>query len=809
MVFADVILPLPLDGYFTYSVPQEMVGKVSVGHRVIVPFGARRYYTAIIVSIHDTAPQGFAVKEIHSHLDSQPLVLENQLKLWKWISFYYLSPIGDVYNAAFPSRLKLESDTHIQLIATDAEVELRTLAEKKIIDYLKEVNDCKISDLEKHLKIKDALPFADSLLFKGAVNVSEDIIQKYVPKTIKVVRVNTSLADAETQIGKAPKQLELYHLLNEYLTEREIDEIPKAKILKKFPFGSNILKGLTDKGILLESDKDVSRIEPVEVASREPYPLNEFQQAAFQEITNCHKEKNVCLLHGVTSSGKTEIYIHLIGQQIKEKRQVLYLVPEIALTTQLTSRLQAVFGDKMGVYHSKINDNERAEIWQKMLSDSPFEVVIGARSSVFLPYQNLGLVIVDEEHETGYKQLDPSPRYHARDTAVVLAQLHQAKVLLGSATPSIETYFNAKTGKYGLATISQRYENMELPEISIENTKELRRKKKMKTLLTPVLIEDISNVLQNGEQVILFRNRRGFAPLLECKNCGWTPKCKQCDVSLTYHKYRDELKCHYCGRTYSPTKVCEPCNEESLEKLGMGTEMLEEETRKLFPEASVARLDSDTTSSKNAYETIIGNFEAGMIDILIGTQMLSKGLDFENVSVVGIISSDGLLNHPDFRSHERGFQLMMQAAGRAGRKYRRGRVIIQAGEPDLPVYRYVQDNDYESFFHLQLNERKLFRYPPYTRLISILFKHRKESVVESGSRYFANSLRQSLGEMALGPNKPVVSYVQRYHIREILLKLDTKLSTAKVREFVKSVEKHFREVADYKYIVLHYDVDVV
>lgn len=809
MNFADVILPLALSESFTYSIPLEMRDKIGIGHRVVVSFGERRYYTAIVVQLHNNRPTTFEVKEIHSLLDAQPIVTEHQLELWKWISFYYLSPIGDVFNAAFPSMLKLESDTYIRLISQDIVYEPLTLAEQKIVEYLKNNPISKISDLDKHLELKNSLPFVYALSFKGVVSIEEQVELKYQPKTIATVQINSSVSDPHAVIGKARKQLELYDLIKSFFEEREIDTLPKTKLLKKFDYSNSVLKGLIDKSVLIESQQEISRLEVSVDEVREPYMLNTNQQRAFDEIRQSFEQKNVCLLHGVTSSGKTEIYIHLIEQQLKENRQVLYLVPEIALTTQLTSRLKAVFGNKLGVYHSRISNEERAEIWQKMMSESPYEVIIGARSSLFLPYRQLGLIIVDEEHEASYKQQEPSPRYHGRDTAIMLAHLSQAKVLLGSATPSIESYFNATTGKYGLVALTQRFEDIELPEIVLENTRELRRKKQMKSLLTPQLIAEMSAAIENGEQVILFRNRRGFAPLLECKNCGWTPKCRQCDVSLTLHKFRNELKCHYCGKTYRITTRCEVCDEDSLRELGMGTEKLEEDVKLLFPNAVTRRLDSDTTTSKNAYQEIIGSFEAGVTDILIGTQMLSKGLDFEGVSVVGIISSDGLLSHPDFRSHERGFQLMMQAAGRAGRKHKQGKVIVQAGEPELPVYQYLLNNDYESFFQLQLIERRLFKYPPYTRLISIVFKDKKEQTVENGAQFFARALKQLLEEMVLGPNKPIVGYVKRYHIREILLKLNTGLSSSKVRAFIKDTEIQFRQVKSFKYIMLYYNVDVI
>lgn len=744
MLFADVVLPLPLAKSFTYAVPAEMQKKIGIGFRVVVPFGKRKFYTAVILRLHHNAPKGVEVKEIHSLSDSHPVVNEHQIRLWEWVSFYYLSPLGDVYKAAVPSMLK-----------------------------------------------------------------PQDLEEKYKSKTEVFIRLNTGIHDIGRLTGRAKKQAALYHALRQLFSEEGTESIPKKEITARTGYSNTVLKGLTEKNIVIQYAEEVSRIDTHTVSSRKAFKLNVHQQKALEEINRCFEEKNVCLLHGVTSSGKTEIYVHLIEEQLKRGEQTLYLVPEIALTTQLTSRLQAVFGDKLGIYHSKINDNERTEIWQKMLSDSPYEIVIGVRSSLFVPFQRLSLVIVDEEHETSYKQQEPAPRYHARDTAIVLAQTFGAKTLLGSATPSIETFYNAKTGKYGLVTLEKRFENVELPRITLENTRELRRTKKMKTLLAPGLIEKINTALGSGEQVILFRNRRGFAPMLECKLCGWTPKCSHCDVSLTYHKNREELKCHYCNKAYKPVSECPVCHEKSIEPVGMGTEKLEEEVTQLFPGATVARMDTDTTRGKYTYEKIISDFQKKKVQILVGTQMLSKGLDFDNVSIVGIVSADGLLNRPDFRSHERGFQLMLQAAGRAGRRNRQGEVVIQTADPGQPVYRYLEANDYEGFYHSQLAERKLFNYPPYKRLISIVFKYKDEHKVESGSAFFARLLKQSLGEMVLGPNKPLISRIQRCHIRQVLLKLDNHLSPAKTRQFIKSVESRFRENPDFKYIVMYYDVDVM
>lgn len=808
MLYAEVVLPLALDNLFTYSIPDNIVDKVGVGHRVIVPFGRRKFYTAIVINIHENKPEGYEIKAIDSVIDAFPLVNAQQIKLWSWLSFYYMCSMGEVYTAAVPAQLKLESETFLSVLDSTSSLDGLTPIEIKIMNFLREKGTQKISLISKELKIKDMLPYAHSLVYSGLVEIVDQVIERYKPKTEVYVKLNFDIEDASTIIGKATKQQELYDVLCEVTKGDAGVRFLRSEIDKRFGYSSSILKGLIDKGVVLQYTEEVSRINPNVSISRKAYLLNGYQQKALEEIKNVFEEKNVCLLHGVTSSGKTEVYIHLIQEQVRMGRQVLFLVPEIALTTQLTLRLQAVFGEKLGVYHSMINDNERAEIWIKMQSDEPFDVVIGVRSSIFLPYQSLGLVIVDEEHEGGYKQMDIAPRYNARDTAIVMAHNYSAKVLLGSATPSIESYHNATTGKYGLVEMHNRFEDIEMPRIVLENTTELRRKKIMKSVLTPLMIESINGALDSGQQVILFRNRRGFAPMLECKQCGWVPKCKHCDVSLTYHKYHHQLKCHYCNSSYKVVEECPVCKTNSVEQLGMGTEMLEQEVANLFPNAVIERMDTDTTRGKNSYERIINDFQEGRTDILVGTQMLSKGLDFDNVSLVGIIAADGLLNHPNFRSHERGFQLMMQSAGRAGRKGQQGRVVIQAADPEISLFKYLQANDYVSFYYMQLNERKLFNYPPYTRLISIVLKHRDGGVVDSGAHFFASALKQSLGHMVLGPNVPVISYIKRQYIREVLLKLDIGLSHIKVRELIRYVEQQFRSHERFKYVILNYDVDV-
>jgi primosomal protein N' (replication factor Y) len=743
-MFADVILPLPLPELFTYAVPAEMQDKIGIGFRVMVPFGRRKYYTAIVKALHRDAPENIEIKEIHSLIDSHAVVNEQQLTLWEWISFYYLSPPGDVYKAALPSLMK-----------------------------------------------------------------PRDLLNRFIPKTETFIQINPEL-DADSVaglLGRAKKQQLLLDEINHYLTENNGSRVSKKKVSDLPGYSPSVLNGLLQKEILLAPSIETGRITSGIIPSREPYPLNEHQQKALIDLNDCFKDKQTSLLHGVTSSGKTEIYIHLIHQFLKAGEQILYLLPEIALTTQLTQRLQAVFGDKIGIYHSRINENERTEIWQKMLSEDPYRIILGVRSSLFLPFRNLGLVIVDEEHETSYKQQEPAPRYHARDAAIMLAHFHKAKTVLGSATPSLESYYNAQCGKYGLVTLTERFNGVMMPRIQLENTRDLRRRKKMKSLLTPALIAEINTALENEEQVILFRNRRGFAPLIECSECAWTPRCSRCDVSLTYHKKGNRLVCHYCNSHYSLPTACPSCHEQRLKPLGQGTEQLEEEVSLLFPGAVVARMDMDSTRGKDAYERIINDFQEKRIEILVGTQMLSKGLDFDNVRVVGIISADSLLNYPDFRSHERGFQLMTQAAGRSGRNNRQGIVIIQSADPAQAVYSYVARNDYAAFFEAQMSERRLFNYPPYCRLIRIVIKHKEERKAEAASSLLAGILRKSMQERLLGPNKPVVSRIQLYHIRDILLKLENGLSPHKVRDIIRKAESTLRRNSEFRYITLYYDVD--
>lgn len=739
-MFVDVILPLPLEGTFTYAVPENYIHIVERGFRVIVPFGKSKHYTGIINKVHNNAPDAnFAIKEIHSVVDAYPLVTEQQLKLWEWISFYYICPIGEVFKAAMPSSLK-----------------------------------------------------------------TKDLKPVFAYRTEVFVKLNQSLSEsiALSLIGKAHKQKQLYAHL-----QSQTGEVSKTALLKATGCSAAVLSGLIDKKIVETYDVQVSRLSDDVDATRKPFDLNPCQQQALQEITACFEQKHTCLLYGVTSSGKTEVYIHLILEQLEKGKQVLFLVPEIALTTQLTERLQAVFGSKIGIYHSRINDDERAEIWHKMLSDTPYEILIGVRSSLFLPFTNLGLVIVDEEHEMSYKQLEPSPRYHGRDLAVMLSFFCGAKTLLGSATPSLESFFNVKAGKYGLVRMEKRHAEVELPEILVTNTYELRRKNKMRTLLSPILHQHMEEALNNGEQVILFRNRRGFALLLECTNCGWTPKCEHCDVSLTYHKGGNYLKCHYCGATYPMMTICPVCNQNAVKQVGQGTEQLEEVVAELFPHAIVARMDADTTSRKHAMAKLISDFQQKRIHILIGTQMLAKGLDFDNVTVVGIIAADGMLKFPDFRAHERAFQLMTQAAGRAGRKQKQGVVIVQSADNQQSFYQSLVNHDYIGFVKEQLKERELFRYPPYYRFIRIVLRHKYQSVVVSASACMASQLKSYLGDRVIGPSLPIAQKLKDEYYREIRVKAEVKFSPEKLREAIKMAQSCVMEQDRYKYLHIMYDVD--
>jgi primosomal protein N' (replication factor Y) len=814
MLLADVILPLPIDRLYTYSVAEKDCG-IQAGCRVIVQFGAKKYYTAIVFRVYESQEEPANVKEIISLLDGRPIVLPSQLTFWKWIASYYMCSMGDVYKAALPSALKIESETCIFRNESFQSEQLLTPTEQRIFYALSETQSLKLSELERTLNIKNIIPHIKSLADKQAVHLSENLTDDYVSKTETGVSLAKDFGEKELNLlldslSRAKKQQKLLLDFLSYREESSLGQpfvIPKKELLEKSGASATILGALAGRGILALVTYEVSRFDYGKANPDNSNNLNKEQAEACRHILKNFESKPVVLLHGVTSSGKTEIYIHLIKDIISAGGQALYLLPEIALTTQITERLKTVFGNSLLVYHSRFNDNERAEVWNTLLTSGEGKVVVGVRSAIFLPFGNLGLIVVDEEHDSSYKQQDPAPRYHARNAAMVLANIHHTNVLLGTATPAVETYYHALSGKYGLVSLTKRYENIELPRILPVNTKELKRKKQMKHLLSPPLIAEMTEALQRREQVILFRNRRGFAPLLECKTCAWTPTCKQCDVSLTYHKGQRTMVCHYCGAIYEIPTLCPNCETPSLEVLGYGTERIEEEVCELFPEASVARMDLDTTRSKRAYEKIIAGLENRETDVLIGTQMISKGLDFDNVSIVGILNADSSLNYPDFRAHEKTFQLMTQVSGRAGRKNKQGLVLLQTAQPEHPVIGYIVNNDYESFYNMQIAERQLFRYPPFYRLISIVLKGRDEQALESAAKQFAVALSATFGDRILGPTKPPVSRIQSLYIRHILLKIENNASVQKVRE---AIRFHRRQVFDLpvnRSIFVHFDID--
>jgi primosomal protein N' (replication factor Y) (superfamily II helicase) len=817
MKYVDVILPLPLANTFTYSVPDEWADRVRIGMRVVVPFGKKKMYTAVVHLVHMVMPTVYEAKDILCLLDEEPILRRPQMKFWEWISSYYQAFLGDVYQAAVPAGLKLESETKV---CVNPEFEAETVLtekEEKVLMALSEGKPVTITELNKVTEMRDVMPTLTKLLQKGAVEINEELTDKFRAKTETFVKITAEAIQEDNlrkifdDLSRAKKQLEVlmkYIDLSKCLVPNKQREVSRKDLIEKSGASSAIISGLVERGVLETYLKEVGRLDVSEVQTSEVYPLNEFQQAAFQEIEKQFIEKQVVLLHGVTSSGKTELYIHLINKALADGKQVLYLVPEIALTTQLTTRLKRVFGRRLGVYHSKFSDAERVEIWNNVLNDKSYDVIIGVRSSIFLPFRQLGLVIVDEEHESSYKQYDPAPRYHARNAAIVLASMHGAKTLLGTATPAIETYFNAQNGKFGFVELNQRHEEMAMPEILVVDTKEAYRKKQMESHFSDTLLERMTKALQNKEQVILFQNRRGYAPYIECKVCACVPKCKNCDVSLTVHKSFNTLTCHYCGYTEPIPNICPACKTPgTLSTKGFGTEKIEDEIRLIFPQARVSRMDLDTTRSKKSYEKIIADFEQHKVDILIGTQMVSKGLDFEHVSLVGILNADNMLNFPDFRAHERAYQLMAQVSGRAGRKNKRGTVILQTTTAEHAVIGQVIRNDYAAMYATQCEERKLFRYPPYFRMIQIVLRHRDPNIVTQAANKMALDLRAVFSNRVLGPNVPAVSRIQNLYIRHILLKFEVEASAEKAKEILREVTNQVIAEPKFKSLWVNLDVD--
>lgn len=822
--FADVILPLPLQGTFTYALPDGLLPAAQTGSRVLVPFGGRKFYTAIVVRLHDQEPP-YPTKPVMEVLDAQAIVLPQQLRLWQWIADYYLCAMGDVFKAALPSGLKLESESKV-LLDEDWEAEQQLApGEEKVWRALTDKPEQTLASLQKETGIKDIMAPVRSLLDKGALRMKEEIRRTYKPRTVTCVRLceayfsEERLHEALDQLSRSHRQKDLlvHYLQMSYASaaiatqnRSVLAEVSKQELLEASGCTDANLRELRDKGILETYAKVTQRTGDPEAILGQLLmnPLSPAQQQAMDSIKAQWQTRNVCLLHGVTSSGKTEVYIHLIQEAIDRGEQVLFMLPEIVLTTQLTERLRRVFGNRLGVYHSRYPDAWRVELYQKMLSDAPYDIVVGVRSSIFLPFARLGLVIIDEEHETSFKQQDPAPRYHARNAALVLAAHAGAKALLGSATPSLESYHNAQTGKYGLATLMTRYAGLELPDIEVVDAQEMRRKRLMTGMFSAPLLQHIRHALSEHRQVILFQNRRGYAPVMECRECGWTPRCQKCDVSLTIHRSLRQMSCHYCGASYSIPIQCPNCGSTELSSRGFGTERIEEELQQILPEARIARMDLDTTRSRQSYEQILKNFECGRTDILIGTQMVTKGLDFERVSLVGILSADTMLAQPDFRSYERAFQMMEQVAGRAGRKGAKGHVVLQTRDAGNDIVRQVVAHDYEGMFRQQMEERELFRYPPLCRVVLVYMKHRDEAVVERLATDMSQLMRQVFGpERVLGPDTPPVGKVQLMHIRKIILKVELTVPMSAVRERLLALQAQLLAQPQYKTAQVYYDVD--
>jgi primosomal protein N' (replication factor Y) len=814
MYFAEVILPLSLAKTFTYSVSETEYNYIKKGMRVAVPFGKSKIYTALVIETHENKPTLYEAKEIHQILDEKPIVTEIQIAHWQWIASYYMCAIGDVYRGAMPSALLLESETIISQ-KQDGFVDESQLSDEEFLIYqaLQQQSSLKVQDIMSILNKKNIFPVIQKLMDKNILVLQEEMLETYTPKLIRYVKLhskyesNEGLSELLEILKNANKQKEIV-LSYFQLSASEKKPITVKKLIEVANSTSTIIKVLIDKEIFEEYYIQVDRVNFSGKTKEELLQLSKAQQTAFEEIKQSFTQKEVCLLHGVTSSGKTEIYIKLIEEYIKDEKQILYLLPEIALTTQLVGRLRDYFGNKVAVFHSKYSNNERVEVWQQVLDQSPkAQIVIGARSALFLPFSNLGLVIVDEEHEQTFKQVDPSPRYHARDASIVLANSFKAKVILGSATPSIETYFNAQSGKYGLVEISERYGNVRMPEIELVDLKDKYFRKKMSGHFSDALIEEISTALSLGEQVILFQNRRGFSPVVECMTCGHVPQCPQCDVSLTYHKHKNQLRCHYCGYSMAKPTNCHSCSSVHLTTKGFGTEQIQQELVELFPNTKVGRMDQDTTRGKFGFEKIIDSFKNQEVEILVGTQMLAKGLDFDNVSLVGIMNADNMLYHPDFRAFERSFQMMTQVSGRSGRSEKQGKVIIQTYNPNHNTIRQVVQNDYLGMYKEQLYERQIYKYPPYFKLIKLTLKHRDFDKLKEGSMWLYQVMQQNLTIPVLGPEEPPISRIRNEYIRTIMIKIPQNQSLQGTKKTIQKMLNSFEAVAQYRSIKVTVNVD--
>lgn len=830
-MLADVVLPLAVPGAYTYILPREMEDKVSIGSRVVAPLGKNKRYTGIVIRLYDeTGDSARSLKCVEELVDEKPLLLKSQIDLWRWMANYYMCCPGEVMKAALPSGLKLESETQYALcedfVFSDETAENFTDIEQKVLRTLS-IKAQALDDLRKTISEKGVITAVRRLTERGIIEVEEKISNAFKAKTelhvrlTEVYRSEESLNVILDMLASSKRTEKQEHLLLSYLeisgftaaialkNENLILPVSRRQLLERAGNGAeSCLAALKKKGVFETYNVEVGRLKTQKaLPGLLERPLSEKQEEARLKINDEFTKNDVVLLHGVTSSGKTEVYIKLIEQTLRAGKQVLYLLPEIALTTQITTRLGKVFGDKLGIYHSKFPDNERVELWKRQMSEKPFPIILGVRSALFLPFQDLGLVIIDEEHETSYKQQDPAPRYHARDAAIVLAKQTGAKVLLGTATPSLESYSNALAGKYGLVEMFTRYGDVQLPEIVVEDVKELRRKKEMNTPFSPLLSEETRAALKRGEQAIFFQNRRGYSPQIACTKCGWVPFCTQCDVALTFHQRINRLVCHYCGSMYDVPKQCPQCQNTELRDIGYGTEKIESAVESCFPEAKVARMDLDTTRSRSAYEELIRDFQHNRTNLLIGTQMVTKGLDFDRVSIVGILNADQMLNLPDFRSHERAFQMMSQVAGRAGRRGKQGKVILQTRQPEAPTVRQVVENDYLAMYKTEMADRKMFRYPPVVRLINIYIKHRDENVVVNASVALAQMLRPFFAADLLGPDRPAVSRVQLMHIRKLMLKVNPQFTPQSIRTTLLSARENLLKMPAFKSVNVFFDVD--
>ena len=814
MHFVEVILPLSLAKTFTYRVSEAEYNYIQIGMRLAVPFGKNKVYTALALSLHQNKPSLYEAKEINQILDEKPVVTPIQLQHWQWIASYYMCAIGDVYRGAMPSALLLESETIISQ-KTGVVIVENELTDDEYLIYqaLQQQSSLKIQDIVSILNKKNIFPVIQNMIDKNVVVLQEEMQESYKPKLVRYIRLHSQYDSSEGLgvlldiLKNAQKQREI--LLNYFqLSASDKNAITVKKLIEKASSSAAVVKALIDKQIFEEYFIQHDRVNFSGLLNENELQLSETQQKAFLEIKSSFIEKEVCLLHGVTSSGKTEIYIKLIEEYLSIGKQVLYLLPEIALTTQLVGRLRSYFGNKVAVFHSKYSNNERVEVWNQVVANSEkAQIVIGARSALFLPFANLGCIIVDEEHEQTYKQIDPAPRYHARDAAIVLATFHKAKVLLGSATPSIETFFNASSGKFGLVSILERYGKVLMPAIELVDLKDKYFRKRMNGHFSDTLIEAITNAIALGEQVILFQNRRGYSPLLECLTCGHVPQCQQCDVSLTYHKHKNQLRCHYCGYSIAKPTHCHSCSSVQLSTKGFGTEQIQQELTSLFPDCKIGRMDQDTTRGKFGFEKIIDSFKNREVSILVGTQMLAKGLDFDNVSLVGIMNADNMLYHPDFRAFERSFQMMTQVAGRSGRSEKQGKVIIQTYNPDHNTIQQVANSDYASMYKEQLYDRQIYKYPPYYRIIKLTLKHRDYNKLKEGSAWLYQVMQQNLNIPVLGPEEPAVSRIRNEYIRTIIVKIPVNTSVVNTKKTIQKMLNSFDAVAPYRAIKVSVNVD--